>query len=48
MNKSNKIVSKLLDPWTTLTNNGIEDVIKVIKSLGNKRVFLRGTTETKY
>ena len=32
----------------TLTNNEIKDVMKVIKSLENREMLIKGTTKKKY
>ena len=45
MNETNKKISKLLGSGITRTNNDIEDITKVIKSLENRAVLLKGTTE---
>ena len=41
----NKGINELnKDLWITLTNNKIKDILKVIKSLENREILLKGTT----
>ena len=47
MNDKKKIEVKF--GWgITLTNNEIKDVMKVIKSLENREMLIKGTTKKKY
>ena len=45
-NKFNKKFTISEGLGTTLTNNGIKDIIEVIKSLENRGILLKGTTRT--
>ena len=49
--KNDKLIDKLNKEYITgegsrimLTNNEIKDIMKVVKSLGNRRILLKGTT----
>ena len=42
--KIKKGISSITGSRITLTNNEIKDIMKIIKSLENKEVFLKGTT----
>ena len=43
-NELNKTFTSSKDSWITLTNNKIKDILKVIKSLENREILLKGTT----
>ena len=45
VNSPNKILSELIGPETSLTNNEIKDIKKVIRSLENRGILLKETTE---
>ena len=45
MNKLNKSSTQREGPGIVLTNNGIKDIIKLINSLENRLILLKGTTE---
>ena len=42
--KIKKVISSIIGSGITLTNNKVEGIIKVIKSLENRRILLKGTT----
>ena len=44
--KIKKGISLITGLWITLTNNEINDIVKVIKSLVNRRILLKGLLET--
>ena len=44
INELNKTFTSSKDSWITLTNNKIKDILKVIKSLENRDILLKGTT----
>ena len=44
INELNKTFTSRKDSWITLTNNKIKDILKVIKSLENREILLKGTT----
>ena len=44
INELNKTFTSSKDSWITLTNNKIKDILKVIKSLENREILLKGTT----
>ena len=44
INEHNKKFASSKGSGITLTNNGIKDIMKVIKSLGNRETLLKGTT----
>ena len=44
--KIKKGISLITGLWITLTNNEINDIVKVIKSLVNKGILLKGLLET--
>ena len=44
INEFNKTFTSSKDSWITLTNNKIKDILKVIKSLENREILLKGTT----
>ena len=44
--KIKKEISLITGLWITLTNNEINDIVKVIKSLVNRRILLKGLLET--
>ena len=39
-----KVILSISGSGITLTNNEIKDIIKLIKSLENRRILLKGTT----
>ena len=44
INELSKTFTSSKDSWITLTNNKIKDILKVIKSLENREILLKGTT----
>ena len=44
--KIKKGISLITGLWITLTNNEINDIVKVIKSLVNRGILLKGLLET--
>ena len=44
INELNKTFTSSKDSWITLTNNKIKYILKVIKSLENREILLKGTT----
>ena len=44
INELNKTFTSSKDSWITLKNNKIKDILKVIKSLENREILLKGTT----
>ena len=44
--KIKKEISLITGLWITLTNNEINDIVKVIKSLVNRGILLKGLLET--
>ena len=44
--KIKKGISLIPGLWITLTNNEINDIVKVIKSLVNRGILLKGLLET--
>ena len=44
--KIKKGISLITGLWITLTNNEINDIVKVIKSLANRGILLKGLLET--
>ena len=44
INELSKTFTSSKDSWITLTNNKIKDILKVIKSLENREMLLKGTT----
>ena len=43
--KIKKRISSMMGLWITLTNNKIKDIIKLIMSLENREILLKGTTK---
>ena len=44
INELNKTFASSKDSRITLTNNKIKDILKVIKTLENREILLKGTT----
>ena len=44
--KIKKGISLITGSWITLTNNEINDIVKVIQSLVNRGILLKGLLET--